>query len=108
MGCLFELFFEIFVEVFFELIVSCYIKLMTLIVPDKMITDRTKRIIKNIATTVAAVLGVILVVGLIFLLQDDPFIKNIGKFMTYIPLGIIALQVTLGILTKMISHFKSK
>ena len=51
MGCLFELFFEIVVEGIFELIVYCYIKLMTLIVPNnKMITERSKKIIKNTVT----------------------------------------------------------
>lgn len=108
MGCLLELFFEIFVEGIFELIGYCYIKLMTLIIPDKTITDRTKKRIKNVVTTVAAVLGIILVIGLVFLIQDDPFIKNIGKYMTYIPLAIIALQVVLGIIMKTISHFRRK
>lgn len=78
---------------------------MTLIVPDKRITDHAKRIIKN---TVAAILGIVLVIGLIFLIQDDPFIKNIGKYMTYIPLAIIALQAALGIITKAMIYFKRK
>ena len=108
MGCLLELFFEIFFEGIFELIVYCYIKLMTLIVPDKRITDHAKRIIKNTVTTVAAILGIVLVIGLIFLIQDDPFIKNIGKYMTYIPLAIIALQAALGIITKAMIYFKRK
>ena len=83
MGCLLELFFEIFFEGIFELIVYCYIKLMT-------------------------ILGIVLVIGLIFLIQDDPFIKNIGKYMTYIPLAIIALQAALGIITKAMIYFKRK
>lgn len=81
---------------------------MTLIVPDKRITDHAKRIIKNTVTTVAAILGIVLVIGLIFLIQDDPFIKNIGKYMTYIPLAIIALQAALGIITKAMIYFKRK
>ena len=108
MGCLLELFFEIFFEGIFELIVYCYIKLMTLIVPDKRITDHAKRIIKNTVTTVAAILGIVLVIGLIFLIQDDPFIMNIGKYMTYISLAIIALQAALGIITKAMIYFKRK
>lgn len=108
MGCLFDLFFEIFFEGIFELIVYCYIKLMTLIVPDKMITDYAKRKIKNIVIIVAAILGIVLVIGLIFFVQDDHFIKNIGKYMTYIPLTIIALQTTLGIIMKTIIYFRRK
>lgn len=53
MGCLLELFFEIFVEGIFELIGYCYIKLMQLIVPNKKVSEKTKRTIRNIATTFA-------------------------------------------------------
>ena len=106
MGCLLELFFEIFGEVIFELIGHCYIKLMHLIVPDKTVSEETKKTIRNIATTFAALLAIVLVIGFILLIQDDPFIKNIGKYMTYIPLGIMALQVLIGILVKIVGHFK--
>ena len=107
-GCLFELFVEVFVEGLFELIGCCYIKLMLLIVPEKTITDRTRATIKNIVKVIAVILGIILVIGLILLIQDDPVIKIIGKYATYIPLTIIALQVVLGIITKTVSHIKRK
>ena len=104
--CVLELFFEIFVEGIFELIGHCYIKLMQLIVPDKIVSEETKKTIRNIATTFAALLAIVLIIGFIFLIQDDPFVKNIGKYMTYIPLGIMALQVLIGILVKLVGHFK--
>ena len=106
MGCLLELFFEIFLEGIFELIGYCYIKLMQLIVPDKKVSEKTKKTIKNIATTFAALLAIVLIIGFILLVQDDPFIKNIGKYMTYIPLAIMALQVLIGISVKIVVHFK--
>ena len=106
MGCLLELFFEIFVEGIFELIGHCYIKLMQLIVPDKTVSEETKKTIKNIATTFAALLAVVLIIGFILLIQEDPFINNIGKYLTYIPLAIMALQVLVGILVKIFGHFK--
>ena len=106
MGCLFELFFEIFVEGMIELIGHCYIKLMQLIVPNKTVSEKTKRTIKNIATTFAALLAVVLIIGFVLLIQEDPFIKNIGKYMTYIPLAMMALQVILGILVKIAGRFK--
>lgn len=106
MGCLFELIFEIFVEGVFELVGNCYIKLMLLIVPNKTVSEKTKRVIKNTATTIAALLGVILIVGLILLVQDDPSIKTIGRYMTYIPLTIMVLQITLGIIVKIVCHYK--
>jgi len=103
MGCLLELFFEIFVEGLFELIIYCYMKLMQLIVPDKSLSAKTKKAIKNITTTFAALLAFVLIIGLLFLIQADPLIKNIGKYMTYIPLAMIALQILIGILVKIFS-----
>ena len=46
------------------------------------------------------------IIGFLLIIQDDPFFKNIGKYMTYIPLSIIALQVLLGILFKIALRFK--
>ena len=106
MGCLLELFFEIFVEGIFELIGYCYIKLMQLIVPDKKVSEKTKKTIRNIATTFAVLLAVVLIIGFILLVQKDLFVKNIGKYMTYIPLSIMVLQILLGIIVKIVDRFK--
>ena len=106
MGCLLELFFEIFAEGLVELIGYCYIKLMQLIVPNKAGSVKAKRIIKGMATVIAALLIVVLPVGLVLLAQDDHLIKTIGKYMTYIPLAMIVLQITAGIVFKIVSHCK--
>lgn len=106
MGCLFELIFEIFIEGIFELIGFCYIRLMQLVVPDKTVSEKAKRVIKSIAATIAVLLGVVLIIGLILLEQDDPFIKAIGKYMTYIPLTLMVLQITVGIAVKIVDHYK--
>ena len=106
MGCLIELFFEIFVEGIIELFGYCYIKLMQLIVPNKTTSEKVKRIIKGIATTIAALLVVFLIIGLFLLVQDDPFVKTIGGYMTYIPLAMMVLQIAVGIVLKIINHFK--
>ena len=106
MGCLLELFFEIFVEGIFELIGYCYIKFMQLIVPDKKVSEKTKKTIRNIATTFAVLLAVVLIIGFILLVQEDLFVKNIGKYMTYIPLSIMVLQILLGIIVKIVDRFK--
>ena len=106
MGCLIELIFEIFVEGIFELIGYCYIKLMQLIVPKKTVFEKTKKIIKGIATTIAALLVVFSIIGLVLLEQDDPFVKTIGKYMAYISLAMMVLQITVGIVLKIINHSK--
>ena len=106
MGCLFEFLFEILVEVIIELIGHCYISLMQLIVPHKTINKNIKRVVKIIATTIAAILGIALITGLIFLIQEDTFFNRIGKYMTYIAFMLSALQIALGVLAKVISHFR--
>ena len=106
MGCLLEMFFEIFFEGIVELFGYCYMKLMQLIVPNKMVSEKTKRRVKQTATTIAALLAVVLIIGIVFAIQEDPFFKNIGKHITYISLAIIVLQVFLGILVRIVSHFK--
>ncbi len=106
MGCLLEFLFEIIFEGVFEVIVYAYMKLMTLIVPEKKITDQTSTKIKNIVITVSVLLGIILVVGVILLLPPDPAINTIGKYMTFIPLTVIGIQVILGIVMKIIGRTK--
>ena len=106
MGCLIELFFEIFVQGIIELFGYCYIKLMQLIVPNKTASEKVKWIIKVIATTIAALLVVFLIIGLVLLVQDDPFVKTIGGYMTYISLAMMVLQIAVGIVLKIINHFK--
>ena len=106
MGFLTELFLEIFAEGILELILHCYIKLMTLIVPDKIISDTAKEKIKFAIKIVAGILAIVLIIGLILLIQEEPFIKTIGKYMTFIPLIIIVLQIILGITVQIINCFK--
>lgn len=106
MGCLFELFFDIFLEGVFTLFGYCYIKLMQLIVPNKTISERTKSIIKNTVAIIAGILGIILIIGLIFMGRNNPSMNRIGKYMTYIPLALIVVQIVLGIIVRIIDHFK--
>ena len=97
---------EIFVEGIIELFGYCYIKLMQLIVPNKTVSEKAKRIIKGIATTIAALLVVFIIIGLVLLVQDDPFVKTVGRYMIYIPLTMIILQIAAGIVVKIVNHFK--
>lgn len=79
---------------------------MQLIVPDKKVSEKTKKTIKNIVTTFAVLLVIVLIIGFVLFVQEDPFIKNIGRYMTYVPLAIMALQVLVGIFVKIICHLK--
>lgn len=106
MGCLLELVLEIFVEGIFELIGYCYLKLMQLIVPDKTLSEKTKESIKKAVKVFAALLAITLIIGVILFVQEDPLIHNVGKYMTYIPLAVMALQIVLGIIVQIVNRFK--
>ena len=100
MGCILEFFFEIVVEGLFELVGYCYLKLMTLIAPNKTFTERTKRVIKAIAITFSVILAITILIGLIMLIQEDPVVRQLGKRLIYIPLIIMAAQIILGIIVR--------
>ena len=85
---------------------SVYLKLSSSLIPpfqSKII--KTK--IKNTITTISAFEVLFLFLGILFLLPDDPTFNIIGKFMTFIPLSIIALQLIIGITFTIINN-KSK
>lgn len=101
MGCLLEFITEIVAEGVIEFFAYCYLQMMQLIVPDK-----AKKITKIIATTMAAVLFVALIVGLGFFVQEDPAASNIGKYVLAVSLSVIVLQVLLGIIVRIVGRFR--
>ena len=109
MGCLFELLFEFVVTIFFELSVKSYMGLMQLIIPDKIISEKAKKMLKNVVTTVCALSLCTLIVGVVLFVQrEKEALRIVGKYMTYIPLGIIIGQIALGILVHIISYFRER
>ena len=106
MGCLLEFIFEFFGEIFFELIVWCYAKIMQFFIPEMNISEKAKERIKQIVTSISAILLFFVVIGIFLILQENLFVKKIGKFMTFIPLSILGLHVVLGMIIKIINHFK--
>ncbi len=112
MGCLIELFLEIFIEGTLSLVMSAYLKLAHIFVPNKEIPPKMKENIKNTITTISALLILILFLGVIFLLPpNNTKLHMIGKHMTIIPLSIIGLQIVLGIIVtiaRFLDHHKKQ
>ena len=106
MGCFFEIFAEILIEGILNLVMFIYLKLAHVLVPNKQITERAENIMRNIITTVSVLLVLSLFIGLIFLLLDDTTFRTIGKYMTFIPLSIIGLQVVLSIVVMIVKFVK--
>ena len=109
MGCLFEIFVEIFIEGILNLVVFIYLKIAHMLAPNKKITEKAENKARNIITIVSLLLLVSLSIGLAFLAPDDTTVNAIGKYMTFIPLSIIGLQVVLSIIVmivKLVKHHK--
>lgn len=108
MSFIIEFLVEVFFEAVIELVGYCYLKLMSLIVPEKAVSNRIKKKIKRIVTVISASLAIVLIIGVILFALDDPLASTIGMYMTYIPLAIIALQILLGIVMKVAGYLKRR
>ena len=97
MGCLIEFILQLFIEGTVGLFMSVYLKLSSSLIPNSLQSQKIKTKIKNTITTISAFEVLFLFLGIFFLLPDDPTFNIIGKFMTFIPLSIITLQLIIGI-----------
>ena len=100
MGCLLECFFEVFLEVIFELIFQLLVELAHLITPRTIFTAKARRISRNVTAAVLIILFFVLIFGLIFLFSNEQPYRTIGQYMTYIPLGIFAANICLGVILR--------
>lgn len=109
MGCLIEGIFGILIEGVLSLVISLYLKVAHIIVPDKEITEKTKTQIKNIITVISLVLILNLFVGVCFLMPPGSTIfKTIGKVMVSVSVWVIGLQIITGIALMIIRLLRSK
>ena len=106
MGCLFEILLEILLEGILSLVMFIYMKLACVCVPNKKITKETEKKVQKIITTISALLVLTLFIGLIFLFAGDTKFNVIGKFMTFIPLSILVLQIVLNIVIMIVKFVK--
>ena len=97
MGCLIEFILQLFIEGTVGLFMSVYLKLSSSLIPNSLQSQKIKTKLKNTITTISALEVLFLFLGIFFLLPDDPTFNIIGKFMTFIPLSIITLQLIIGI-----------
>lgn len=108
MGCLMEIICEIFFEGLIELLGHLYLKLMNLIVPKKTFSQKTEKIVKNVATIFGVILALTLIIGLFLLIPNEENVKTTGKYMVFISLFLIVLQILLGIIASTVSFFQKK
>lgn len=107
MGCLIEFILQLFIEGTVGLFMSVYLKLSSSLIPNSVQSKKVETKIKNTITTISAFEVLFLFLGILFLLPDDLTFNIIGKFMTFIPLSIITLQLIIGIIFTILKN-KSK
>ena len=107
MGCLFELLFEFIFEIIVELTFTGYINLMTLLVPQHQFDKKLREKIKNGVTVFAVLLFLCSFTGFFLFLQPHSIIKTIGSYMLFVPLGIMGVQIIVGIIYRIIRATKT-
>lgn len=104
MGCLIELLGEFFIE----LILSGYMYVMTLIVPEKMKLKKYRDWVKAVVGLFAIVLFFAFIAGVIMLSEEDPAFETAGIYLVSISGGLILLQILAGILVRTLSGKKKR
>ncbi len=108
MGCLFELIFEFVFTVIVETILTIYMKLMSLFVPEHRFDKRLRKKIKDGVAIFAVLLFLCSFIGFFLFLQPPSVTKTVGKYMLFVPLGIMGVQFLAGIIYRIIKAIKSK
>ena len=101
MGCLF---FPL--ELLVDGIIAGWFYLMEWIIPDRYITRTFRIVLKVFVWFLSGLLFVIMGLGVFAIISPDPDTHLLGKYMTFIPLGISAIQILLGIIVRIISKKK--
>jgi len=101
MGCLF---FPL--ELLADGIIDGWFLLMEWIVPEKYLSRRLRIVLKVFVWIFSCLLFFIMALGVFAIISPDPDTHLLGKYMVFIPLGISAVQILLGIIVRIISKKK--
>ena len=93
-------------ELIGDIIFDMWFAVMQWIIPEKILSKNAQNILKVIVGVFSCLLFIIMVLGLFAIISDDAYTKHIGKYMIFIPLGISAVQVLIGIIVRIISKKK--
>ena len=108
MGCLFELVFTFIFEIVVEVVITVYIKLMTLFVPEHQFDEKLRERIKDGVTVFAVLLFLCSFIGFFLFLQPPSLTKTIGAYMLFVPLGMMGVQIVVGIIYRIIKAMRKK
>lgn len=99
--CLFGL-----IELIFDAIIEGYLALMSLFLPEEKLSKASGCLLDIAVKAFAMILLIIMGVGVVFGFLDDPELRNIGRYMIFVPLAIIAVQIVFGIVMRIVTRRK--
>ena len=108
MGCLFEFIFEVVFTGLFHLLLEGYIAISFLIIPRDGISKARENKIRKTLTGFFAILLLFVLFGVIFMLPNMPVLNIVGKYMTFVSLSIIGLQILIGIVAAAVRAIKKR
>ena len=101
MGCLlFPL------ELLVDGIIEGWLFLMEWIIPERCISRTFRIVLKIFVRIFSALLLLTMFLGIFAIISSDPYTHLLGKYMIFIPLGISAVQISFGIIVRIISKKK--
>lgn len=92
MGCIFEFLFELIFEGTLEL----YMYLMLLILPQKMQSKKAEKTVRAVVSISSVILLLCMLIGIVLVFESHKNLVIIGRYLTFIPLGIAVLQIVAG------------
>lgn len=95
MGCL-GLLLELIVDLPFFILEE----LMLMVLPEKKLGTVAHFILELLIGAFSACLLIAIIVGIVFQFLDSEKLSYVGKFLIFIPLSVIVLQITIGIILK--------
>ena len=101
MGCLF---FPL--ELLVNAITDGWFFLMEWIIPDRYLSNTFRTVLKKLVWVFSVFLLLVMLLGVFAIISDDTYTKQIGRYMLFIPLGISAVQISLGIIVRIVSKKK--
>lgn len=101
MGCLF---FPL--ELLGDAIIDGWFFLMEQIVPERYLSRTLRTVLRILVWVFSAFLLFLMLLGVFALISDDIYIKQIGRRMLFLSLGISAAQIFFGIIVRLVSRKK--
>ena len=87
-----------------EFLVDCIIEgwfyLMVSIVPERCLSRTLRTVIKILVWIFSILLTFIMLLGFLAIISPESDTRLLGKYMFFIPLGISAIQIILGIIVR--------